>query len=99
MTFILQVALHHSCKTSGALPGLSACLLLLPSPAPAAEDAAAPAQVLTGQASHSVLPAEPASLGWEAPGGTLWAKGEASLGAAEPEAQAGFERGTLALGA
>jgi hypothetical protein len=81
------------------LPGLAAFLMLAPCVAPAAEDSAAPAQLLTGQASHSVLPAEPASLGWEAPGGALWAKGEASLGAAEPEAEAGFERGALALGA
>ncbi|TDH57973.1 hypothetical protein E2C06_35045 [Dankookia rubra] len=74
-------------------------MLLVPCTASAAEESAAPAQVLTGQASHSVLPAEPASLGWETPGGALWARGEASLGAAEPEAEAGFGRGALALGA
>ncbi|WP_431271453.1 hypothetical protein [Dankookia sp. P2] len=67
--------MRESSRLVGAFCGLAACLLL-PGPALAAEDAAAPAQRLTGQASHSVLPAEPASLGWEAPGGTLWAKGK-----------------------
>lgn len=82
-----------------SLPGLAICLLLAPCPALAAGDTAAPAQLLTGQASQSVLPAEPASLRWEAPGGSVWARGEASLGAAEPEAETGFQRGSFALGA
>jgi hypothetical protein len=99
MTSFFQVTSSYSYSRPVALPGLAICLLLAPCAAPAAKDAAAPAQILTGQASHSVLPAEPPSLQWEAPGGALWAKGEASLGAAEPEAGAGFERGALALGA
>src|SRR4051812_5204552 len=99
MISILKVASDDFSRKTVSLPGLAIGLLLAPWVAPAAEDSAAPAQILTGQASHSVLPAEPASLRWEAPGGALWAKGEASLGATEPEAGGGFERGALALGA
>jgi hypothetical protein len=78
---------------------MAAGLLLASPPATAGDDEAAPGQVLTGQASRSVLPAEPARLGWEAPGGTLWARGEASLGGADAEAEAGFERGAVDIGA
>ncbi|TCZ66097.1 hypothetical protein [Roseicella aquatilis] len=83
----------------GAAPLLLVGLLLAPPPVTAAEEAAAPAQRLTGQASRSVLPPSPTSLGWQAPGGGLWARGEALVGTATPEAEAGLDHAALALGA
>jgi hypothetical protein len=85
--------------TTALAPALAAsALLALPA---GGHQAATPAQQLTGQSSRAVLQAESPRLHWDAPGGALWARGEASLGEAPPTpaAEAGFERGAIALGA
>jgi hypothetical protein len=84
---------------TAGLHALAGCLAL--STVAAGQEAVSPARRLTGQQDRPVLPALPLRLRCDVPGSGLWAQGEAALGTTDqgPAAEAGFEEGTIALGA